>query len=374
MRVAINGLFLDAPATGTGQYLRELVGALRQLAPHDEFVFVAPHADPSAPTPLRVAPPRARQRNLAKLEFEQLTFPRAARSFDVAHVPHFAPPLLPLSPTVITIHDVIPLVMPAYASSRRVRLYNRLVALAARRAPVVLADSEASARDIESHLMLPRAKIRVVYLAANTLFHPPLPTEIARARAKYNLSDEFILYLGGFDVRKNLARVMETFAGLENDQTRLVIAGKLPEQNSAFFPDPRAMAERFGVAARVTFPGFVADEDKPAIYAGARAFLFPSRYEGFGLPPLEAMSCGTPVLAANTASLPEVVGTAGILLHPDDARGWIQALRELLSNEILWNQQRARGLAQASQFSWARAARETLEVYRSLTPTPIRRI
>ncbi|MBI4670094.1 MAG: glycosyltransferase family 4 protein [Chloroflexi bacterium] len=386
MRIALNGLFLAHPATGTGQYLRELVSAMRALAPEDEFAFIAPHADASAPAPVLVTPTRLKRENFAKLEFEHLTFPRAAKQnrFDLAHVPHFGPPLFPALPTVVTIHDLIPLVLPAYRGSARVQLYTRLAAQGARRARAILADSQASARDIEKFLHIPRERIQVVYLAAHARFQPNIaPDEIARVRAQYNLPERFVLYLGGFDVRKNVARIIEAFASvqtgdwrletgnwkLETGNWKLVIAGNLPERDSDFFPDPRKLAEKFRVTPRVHFPGFIAEADKPALYAAARVFLFGSQYEGFGLPPLEALACGTPVICAHTSSLPEVVGDAGILLAPDDARAWRDALRAVLRDDAQWAQLRALGLVQARKFSWERAARETLDVYRSARPS-----
>ncbi|GIL15269.1 MAG: glycosyl transferase family 1 [Chloroflexota bacterium] len=369
MRVALNGLFLREPATGTGQYLRELVAALRALAAEDEFTFIAPRAHADAPAPVLVASTRARRENLSKLEFEQWTFPRAAREnhFDLAHVPHWGAPLFSKIPTVVTIHDLIPLALPAYRGATRVRLYTKLVSAAAQRARAVLADSEASARDIEKYLRLPRAKIHVVHLAAHSRFHAAIPaSELTRVRAKYALPEQFVLYLGGFDARKNVARLIEAFAGLQTGDWYLTLAGKLPNHDSAFFPDPRRLVAERRLANRVVFPGFIAEADKPALYALARVFLYASEYEGFGLPPLEALACGTPVICANTSSLPEVVGDAGILLAPTDTDAWRDALRTTLTQETQWARLRALGLAQARKFSWARAARETLAVYRAV--------
>jgi glycosyltransferase involved in cell wall biosynthesis len=369
MRVALNGLFLQEPATGTGHYLRELVAAMRALAPHDTFILLAPKPDITSPASVMVTPTRLGQENFAKLEFEQVTFPRAAQKnrFDLAHVPHFGPPLFSAVPTLVTIHDLIPLVLPAYRGSTRVQLYTKLASAAAQRARAILADSEASARDIEKHLRIPRAKIHVVYLAAHPRFDANIEQgELTRVRAKYNLPEQFVLYLGGFDVRKNVARVVEAFSRLDNGDWRLVLAGKLPERDSAFFPDPRRLAVENKIADRAVFPGFIAESDKPALYALARVLMYASHYEGFGLPPLEAMACGTPVICANTSSLPEVVGDAGISLAPDDGDAWRDALRVVLNDDARWAQLRAAGLQQAHRFSWERAARETLDVYRAV--------
>ena len=254
--------------------------------------------------------------------------------------------------------------LPTYRGSTRVQLYTQLAAFAARRARAIFADSEASARDIEKHLRIPRAKIHVVYLAADPRFRADIPqAEFERVRTKYNLPEQFVLYLGGFDVRKNVAVLLQAFARVNLTQYKFVLAGKLPNQDSDFFPDPRRIAQENQIAERVVFPGFIDETDKPALYALARVFVYASQYEGFGLPPLEAMACGTPVLCANTASLPEVVGDAGILLAPDDVNAWSDALRDVLRNDAHRQTMRSAGLGQARKFSWERAARETLAVY-----------
>lgn len=372
MRVALNGLFLAAPDTGTGQYLRELVREMVRLAAHDEFTLIAPVADPSAPAGVLVAPTLSKTENLGKLEFEQLTFPRACRRgrFHLAHVPHFGPPLRSSVPTVVTIHDLIPLRLPAYRGSPGVQLYTKLAAVAARRARLIFTDSETSARDIQLLLDIPRERIRVVYLAADSRFAPVKDiAELARMRAKYQLPERFILYLGGFDVRKNVGCMIEAFSGLEAERAngwRLVLAGQLPTKHSAFFPDPQQTAKEFGVHNDTQFIGYISEEDKPALVSAASIFVYPSRYEGFGLPPLEALACGTPVLAANSASLPEVIGDAGILLDPDDARAWSEALHTLINDPARYRDLQGAGPAQARKFSWTRTAQKTLEAYRSV--------
>lgn len=369
LRIALNGLFLQWPATGTGQYLRALVRTMAALEPEVELVLIAPRADPTVPVPLQIRPTWARQADLAKVEFEHITFPRAATrgGFTLAHIPHFGPPLLAALPTVVTIHDLIPLALPAYRGSPLVRLYTWLAARGARRATRIIADSNASARDVEHYLGISSERMRVVPLAAAARYRPIVErAELARVRATYNLPERFILYLGGFDVRKNVWRLMEIFAALEEERRggwKLVLAGKLPERDSAFFPDPRRLAAEKGVLGEVHFTGFVNEEDKPALYTLARAFLFPSEYEGFGLPPLEAMACGTPVVASNRSALPEVVGAGGLLIAPDDVGGWCAALRALLNDEAIYAAWRARGMEQARRFTWERTARATLAVY-----------
>ncbi len=360
--IALNGWFLRSPATGTGQYLQELIRALRPLAEACgiQLALVAPQ--PDSGTRAAIARPRLGGKP-GKVEFEHLTFPRAARRLGarVLHVPHFGPPLRPPLPTIVTIHDLIPIVLPEYRGSLAVRAYTRLAAAGARAARIILADSESSRRDIITHLGIPPERVKVVYLAAASRYAPASDEQVARVRAKYDLPERYVLYLGGFDVRKNVPMIVHAFSALPQEQAdgwRLVIAGQLPEANSVFFPDPRRNA---GPAVR--FIGQVEEADKPALYAAAGAFVYPSLYEGFGLPPLEAMACGAPVLSSRTSSLPEVVGEAGLLLNPREIGEWVSGLNAVLGDRALRANLRARGLAQASRFSWDRTARSTLDVY-----------
>ena len=367
MRIALNGWFLSSPATGTGQYLRHLVAAAVPIAREEglELTLVAPRADAPVQAALTVAHPRLGG-DLAKVEFEHITFPRASRAgrFSVAHVPHFGPPIVPSIPTIVTIHDIIPLVLPEYRGPLAVRLYTRLAAMAARRARAIIADSDASRRDIVARLKISQERVSVIYLAADAGFRPVTDQEeIGRVRTKYQLPERFVLYLGGFDVRKNVRVLVEAFGSLVPESEagwKLVIAGKLPEVNTTFFPDPRV-----GAGSNVQFIGHVAEEDKPALYSSARVLAYPSRFEGFGLPPLEAMACGTPVICANTTSLPEVVADGGILLPQFDVHAWVQAIRGLLNDDARCSELRGRGLVQSGKFSWERTARETLAVYRA---------
>jgi glycosyltransferase involved in cell wall biosynthesis len=179
-----------------------------------------------------------------------------------------------------------------------------------------------------------------------------------------------VLYLGGFDVRKNVATVLAAYrqaGSVIGDMCPLVVAGRLPEQDTPFTPDPRRLAREQGVDERfVRFIGFVEEADKPTLYQGATAFIFPSRYEGFGLPPLEALACGTPVVGSDAASILEVVGPGGVLLPPDDAKGMARALIRLATDAGFREELSRRALAQAACFSWERTARETLVAYRDV--------
>ncbi len=380
MRIGINGSFWDKPNTGSGQYLRSLLPALAQCAPENEFAVIVPSR--TKEHAIGGIPPRAYLRsepvaldrwseNLAKLWFEQVAFRRACQREHVAlaHIPYFASPLFPPTRTVVTIHDLIPILLPLYRGSLLVRLYTHLVSSSARRVHAIIADSECSKRDIVRHLGIPAKRVQVVYLAADARCRPIREADqLDAVRARYRLPKNFLLYLGGFDQRKNIRVIVEAFAALPElyqSGYRLVLAGVPLGKDSEFFPDPQLSARAAGLTEdAVQFTGWVAEEDKPALYSSATAFLFPSLYEGFGLPPLEAMACGTPVIVSDASSLPEIVGEAGLQIDPDMPSAWAEAIRAVVTDASRRAEMSAHGIARAAQFSWTRAAQETLAAYR----------
>ena len=381
-RVAINGWFWNSPTTGSGQYTRRLVEALSALDADLQIILVTPtdrvqdtgcnKQETTAPASCILHPVPCSRSNLGKVWFEQVVFPRACRRLDadVAHVPYWAGPVMPPVPTIVTIHDLIPLLLREYRGGLLVRLYTSLVGRTARNAALALTDSKASRRDIVARLGLPDERVRVVYLAADERYTPVPAPDDAAIRARYDAPERYVLYLGGFDVRKNVRTVLDAFrlAGpIIGEGCPLVVAGRLPEQDTAFAPDPRRLARDLGIKERfVRFTGFVDEADKPALYRGAVAFIFPSRYEGFGLPPLESLACGTPVVGSDVSSIPEVVGDAGMLLPPGDVEGMAHALVQLATGEDFCAELGRRALAQAAHFSWQRAARETLAAYQDV--------
>jgi glycosyltransferase involved in cell wall biosynthesis len=384
VRVAINTWFLNQPGTGSGQYLRGLLGGIAQVLPtlstEYQFLLAAPAGSSTFQVPgLKVEfwPFRAPrwQSNLGKVLFEQVAFPRVCRRWgaDVAHVPYWGSPLWPKVPTVVTVHDLIPLLLPAYRGSLLVRLYTRLVSASARRAAVVLTDSLVSKQDIEAHLGLPAERVRCVPLAAAEQFSPDPGPDDAAIRRGYGLPDgaasagasHYVLYLAGHDVRKNVAALVEAFSivAQANDDVLLAIGGKVPEKRDSLFFDPRPLVAGLGLSAKVRFIGWVDEAHKPALYRGAACAVFPSRYEGFGLPVLEALACGTPLVTSNTSSLPELLGDAGFALDPDDVRGLAGAILSCLVDESLAAELRRRGPEQAARFTWLQTAQETLAVF-----------
>ncbi len=376
MKIALNGAFWGMQTTGSGQYTRHLWRALAQVATSEQRILLLPsfseqtHAEETITEKAqRLSTPFDRfSENWAKLWFEQVAFPRACRrvGVDVAHVPYFAPPLRPTVPTVVTIHDLIPLILPQYRGSAGVRAYMRLVSTAAHKASLVLTDSRASARDIENRLGIPFARIRIIYLAADTIYRPLLPAEREAVLERLGIPRRYILYLGGFDRRKNVPELLQAFAQAQSllDDVALVVAGKLPKQDSEFSPHPARIAAELGIIGRVHFTGWVNEEDKPALYAGALAFVFPSAYEGFGLPVLEAISCATPAIVAGGSSLEEIAGQAGLVVPVGDVGALAQALVDIAQQPELRRQLSLKAIEHARSFSWLKTAQQTLEAYR----------
>ncbi|MCD6291292.1 MAG: glycosyltransferase family 4 protein [Anaerolineae bacterium] len=305
MRIALNGWFWGQMNTGSGQVLHGLVRWLPRASPDDERWLIVPRqaghvGDVSGWQVVRVSTPFDRvHENLAKVWFEQIAFPRACQALDVdiAHIPYWGSPWWRPCRIIVTIHDLIPLLLPGYRGGFLQRLYTTLVAHTARRAHLILTDSEASRQDIIKHLGVPSERVRTVYLAADERYGRPIPEEeLQRVRERYGLPERFILYLGGFDTRKNVPRLLTAYAHLVQEGRHrgvpLVIAGRLPSQDTPFTPDPRRVARDLGIESWVYFPGWISEEDKPAMYALADMFVFIPTYEGFGLPALEAMmSC-----------------------------------------------------------------------------------
>jgi glycosyltransferase involved in cell wall biosynthesis len=375
MRIAVNAWFLSQAGTGSGQYLHGLLAALPEVAAGHQLLLVAPPGLPKVEIPgLHLefwSPPSPLWRtDLGKVLFEQVAFPWACRRWraDVAHVPYWGSPLWSPVPAVVTVHDLIPLLLPAYRGGPLVRLYTRLVSASARRAALILTDSLASQRDIQAQWRLPPERVRCVYLAVDERFRPdPEPGDEA-IRDGYGLPGRYALYLAGHDVRKNVAGLLAAFAVVAqaDDDVSLVVGGTLPERDTPPFFDPRPLAGALGIAADVRFLGWVDEAHKPALYRGAACAVFPSRYEGFGLPVLEALACGTPLVASNAGSLPELVGEAGFAVDPDDTQRLAGAMLACLIDEPLAAELRRRGPAQAACFSWSQTARQTWAAYQQV--------
>lgn len=374
MHVAFNGFFWDQPHTGSGQYIRQLVYHLNRLVADLEITLVIPQAEGAAepagvPPSVKVVRVPVRPGHLGKVQFEQQLFPRAVQqaAADLAHVPYWGGPLRSPVPLILTIHDVITLQVPAYRESLSSRLYYALVSAAARGASHIITDSFSSKLDIIDLLQIAEERVTAIYLGVGPQYSPTDGGIVDMAvRQKYDLPEGYILYLGGYEVHKNVLNLLHAYTYVNQALGKdypLLLAGKKPTEVSATYPDYDDYIRRTHLEEAVRWIGFVDEADKPVLYRYADAFVFPSRHEGFGLPPLEAMASGTPVITSDSGSLPEVVGAAAFAIDPDDARQMAGSIIATLIEEDTAAEMRRLGLEQAARFTWDNTATETLLVY-----------
>jgi glycosyltransferase involved in cell wall biosynthesis len=383
MRIAFNALFLREPQTGTGRYTYNLLSALGRIDGINDYFVLSPSAPPAEPeTPstfswqvVPVGQPARGGRRIEKVFFEQHVFPQAARQrgAHVMHVPYFAPPFRAHGiPTVVTIHDIVSLRLPEYRASASAHAYARLVQRTARRATAVIAVSHHAKQDMLELLRLPEERVHVIPEAAAPQYRRVSdPIRLRTVREKYGLGQRFVLNVGGMDLRKNIPALIGAFAAacheLNEPDLRLFIAGDPNRLGSGpLYPDWRHLAATFGIDDQVLCAP-VAEDDLPALYSAATCFAFTSTYEGFGLPPLEAMACGAPVVCSNRTALPEVIGRAGILVDPADPDALGKALWRVLEDRERREDLSARGLAHVKHFSWDKAAVETAALYAEVT-------
>jgi anaerobic magnesium-protoporphyrin IX monomethyl ester cyclase len=366
MRIAFDGTVLRPGRTGVGYYTEHLLRHLAQVASNDELIVVSNRAiDTTSPLPprVRIATPPRRVPRMVWMQTLAVTALREVEA-DVAHFTNGMVPLLSPVPTVVTIHDMSLRLYPRYHPARRVLLNRPLVDLAARRADAIITVSESAKRDIVSHYDLDPDRVHVVYEAAAPSFkRVEDPAELERVRRRYGLDERIILYVGTIEPRKNLPKLIDAFAAKRR-------SGELTHQLVCVGPYgwlSRGLEDRIArsnVAPAINFTGYVPFEDLPALYTLAEMFVYPSMYEGFGLPVIEAMACGAPVVTGRTAALSEVGG--GAIEQVDELEPDVlgRALVALAGSRDRRAELAAAGLARSATFSWERAARESLEIYR----------
>ncbi len=284
------------------------------------------------------------------------------RDMSVWHSPFYTFPLTVQLPLVVTLADLTPLILPVeMPSAARRFIYRMLNRLAARRANAVITFSNASRADLVRMLQLAHAKISVIPLAADPAFQPASTAHIQSVRERLGLAESYALYVGSNKPHKNLPRLVQAWAEVKTE-TVLVLAGVW----DARYPQTKELVARLDLERRVLFRHDISERDLPALMSGARVFVFPSVHEGFGLPPLEAMACGTPVACANASSLPEVVGDAALLFNPFEPSDIARVLGQILDDTHLRASLQEAGMRRARDFSWERTAVDTMAVYRGV--------
>lgn len=367
MRIGLDARLVFYHQAGIGQYILRLTHALAALDHENEYYLFQSRKDstrligaPNFHRRVLWTPSHHRFERLA-MSAEMLPYP-----LDVFHSPDFIPPRKMRAPNVITVHDLAFLLYPRFLTPQAARYYGQIDP-AARTAAHIIAVSQSTKRDVTRLLGVPETKVTVIYEAAHATARP-IPRDQARAhvKQKFGIEGDFILFVSTIEPRKNLPTLLAAYSKLRDayaSHAQLIVAG-----HKGWLTDEVDQAiEKYKLRNRICFLGSVPTPELPYLYNAARVFALPSFYEGFGLPPLEAMASGTPVVVSNVSSLPEVVGDAGLLVDPNDVEAWAVALHRVLTDDALHAEMSAKGLVRAAHFSWERAARETLEVYRKVS-------
>jgi glycosyltransferase involved in cell wall biosynthesis len=365
MHIAIDAHQLGTQLAGNATYISNLIEALAKIDDRNRYTLFVTQ-DTAIERHQNLASNFAFKKIRARSPFVRIPISLPLQLLkdraDILFVQYTAPPLVQ-TPVVTAIHDISYEHLPE-TFDRRSRFQMKLtIRHTAKRAAHILAPSEFSRRDIMRTYKVEPGRISTIPLAASDVYRPAVDgSETARVKLKYGISGEYILGVGSIQPRKNLVRLMQAYALLlkkGHDLPPLVLAGR-----KAWLSDETVEADVYQtIEDRVIFTGFVPDEDLPALYSGAICFVYPSFFEGFGLPPLEAMQCGTPVIAGDRTSLPEVVGDAGILVDPHSVDAIAAALEKVLADPRLRAELRQRGLERAKCFSWDRTARQTLDIF-----------
>jgi glycosyltransferase involved in cell wall biosynthesis len=367
MRIGIDARLTYYRQAGISQYTLQLIEALARCQLEDEeFVILQS---------FRRREPIIDRRNFTSRKLltpchhrlEQLSLPVELSTvrLDVLHSPDFIPPFRRRCRSVITIHDLVFMLYPHFLDKSAARYYGQ-IDQAVRRTDAIIAVSKATKLDVMRLLGVPEAKIKVIYEAASPIFRPLEGGDVmARVRGRFGISGDFVLFVSTIEPRKNVPTLLRAFRRLLDGyrpDVKLVLAG----ERGWLFDEVFRLISELKLDDHVISLGRVSTEELLWLYNAARALVAPSIYEGFGLTPLEAMACGTPVIVSNVSALPEVVGDAGLLIDPNDEDELSVAIWRVLSDAQLSATLREKGLRRARCFSWDKAARETLDLYRRL--------
>jgi glycosyltransferase involved in cell wall biosynthesis len=381
MKIVIDASGVSRQKAGVGVYARNLIENLALGNHNCEFLVIAQDDDPELDFSCRAnvqmvwIPSRYFRILPLRLILEQayLPFLLWRRKIDVVHSLHYSFPLFPVgTKRVVTIHDMTFFDMPEVHQKIKVVYFRFFIRMAVRVADALIFVSCSAQNDCLARLGRPRGNSAVIWHGKDESLQPTQNLEESdRIRKLYKLPERFVLYIGTIEPRKNIERLVQAFAKIaaEDFEIGLVISGKMGWMMETL----SVTIEQLGIASRVIFTGFVSERDKPVLLSCCTLFVYPSLYEGFGLPALEALACGAPTVTSNTSSLPEVVGDAALLVDPRSTPELIAAMRSLLSNSSLRQELIERGFVQASKFTWQRTASETFEIYGSFLPSRSKR-
>jgi len=367
MRFGIDARLTYHQRAGIGRYTLFLLDELAK-ADHENRYTIFQHRKDREPL---VVAPNFQRKTLytpvhSRMEQPLLMAELLFHNLDLIHSTDFIPPLYSNLPSVITVHDLAFLRWPHFLTKDHATYYSQ-IDRGVRHARHIIVPSHSTKNDVIGQLGVPESKISVIYEAAASLYRPmPIDQAQAAVRKRFSVPANYILFVSTIEPRKNIDGLLQAFHHLRTKynltDTALVLAGK----QGWLYEKVYETVEELGLQDSTFFVGRVTDEELHHLYVGARCHVHPAFYEGFGLPPLEAMACGTPTVVSNTSSLPEVVGDAALLVDPTNWEEMAVAIHRLLTDSDLHAEMRQKGLQRAAVFSWSRAAAETLDVYQAV--------
>ena len=373
MRIGIDARSVLKQRTGVGNYTFNLIRTLSKLDQENQYVlFYSHHKNVRSAIPV-IGNPNFESKfirfpnKLLNLMWGTLRMPKIdwlVGRVDLYHSPNYTLNMLGRGKSLMTIHDLSFLACRQYSLASGRWHYAFKIKNYAHQVDAIAADSESTKSEIMKYLKVPEEKIHVIHLACSEAFEPlPQSENTQTILDKYKIKGDFILYVGTLEPRKNLKGLIEAYHQTRaKDDFLLVLAGGTGWKYKHIF----RLVDKLRLNDRVVFCGYVPDTELPELYNRASVFAYPSFYEGFGLPPLEAMACGLPVVVSHTTSLPEVVGDAGVYVDPSDIDQISHSIDTVLSDTELRNMLRERGLKRARLFSWEKATSETMKLYRQL--------
>lgn len=373
LRILIDFTQIPVKKTGIGVYALNLIEEIQKLdkenyyyvlLQNDEKVF-----DSIQSSKLKIIRVKAIIFRKLFLRFllEQIYIPYLTLRYkiDITHSLHYSFPLFSFSKKIVTIPDLTFFKFPQYHILFKRYYFKTFIYLASVFADKIITISQSSLNDLIENLNIKRTKIKVIYLGVNSHFKPQINNDkITIIKNKYKINQDYILFLGTIEPRKNIINLIKAFDKFAKESTnyKLVIAGKL----GWYYADIFQLINELSINEKVIFTGFIQEEDKPFLIAGAKIFIYPSIYEGFGIPVLEALSCGIPTITSNVSSLPEVAGDSALLINPLKIEDIFESMKKLLIDTPLYERLKTKSIEQAKKFSWENTALETIKAYNSL--------
>ena len=363
IRIAIDGVAAsEKKGSGLSVFTRNLISSLRSVAPAEfEFeVMTSALAEGRKITTLN------------RLFWENVTLPARVlkASVKLLHVPAFAPSLIKVSKLVVTVHDLIGMLFPNQMGMPSAIYWGKWLPSMAKKADIIIADSFQTKMDLVTKLRIAEKKIRVIYLSGHEEFKSGISTsQISEVRQNLGITERYFLFVGSLEPRKNLERVLEAFSRLskessQNNDYQFVIVGSKAFAHGKYFQD--MLKKLLLDSNRIIATDYIDQESLNSLYCGALGLIFPSLYEGFGMPILEAMGAGCPVLTSNLTSTPEVAGDASLLVNPYEVGEILDGMRALGANDGVRSKLRQNGYEQIKKFSWEKTARQTIDIYKEL--------